>query len=59
MGYYMVDEKFQMKTYEDHISVIDTETGRELHLNDKWHVKQLIGLLNDWRNIIKDKWGVK
>ncbi len=55
----MVDEKFQMKTYEDHISIIDTETGRELNLNDKWHVKQLIGLLNDWRNIIKDKWGVK
>lgn len=55
----MADEKFQMKINEDHISIIDTETGRKLDLNNKYHVKQLIRLLNDWRNIIMDKWGLK
>lgn len=55
----MDDDKFQMKVNEDYISIIDVETGRQLDLNNKWHVKQLIKLLNDWRLIIKDKWRIK
>ena len=55
----MSDEKFQMKMHDDHISIIDVETGRQLDMNNKWHVKQLIDLLNDWRLIIKDKWRIK
>ena len=57
----MADEKFKI-TYNkttNVYSIIDTETGRILDLNNKYHVKQLVDLLNDWRLIIKDKWGLK
>lgn len=57
----MVDEKFKI-TYNKTTNVygiIDTETGRILELDNKYHVKQLVDLLNDWRLIIKDKWGLK
>ena len=53
----MVDkEKFKILTNDGYYSVIDTETGRQLDLNNKYHVKQLITLLNDWCLIIQDKW---
>ena len=55
----MDEDKFQMKVREDYISIIDVETGRQLDLNNRWHVKQLINLLNDWHNILKNKWGFK
>ena len=41
----MVDkEKFKILTNDGYYSVIDTETGRQLDLNNKYHVKQLITL---------------
>ena len=37
----MVDkEKFKILTNDGYYSVIDTETGRQLDLNNKYHVKQ-------------------
>ncbi|WP_405285920.1 hypothetical protein [Methanobrevibacter sp.] len=57
----MSDEKFKI-TYNktrNVYSIIDTETGRILDLDNKYHVKQLVTLLNDWRLIIKDKWKIK
>ena len=51
----MVDEKFQMKTYEDHISIIDTETGRELNLNDKiYSDKYLLSEISKAKNEMMD-----
>lgn len=52
------EDKFQIKVEKDHIIVVDVETGRQLNMNDKYHVKQLVNLLNDWHKIILDKWGL-
>ena len=56
----MADEKFKISYNKNTgvYSIVDTETGRILDLNNKYHVKQLVTLLNDWRLIIKDKWRV-
>lgn len=54
------DEKFKISYNNNNgvYSIIDVETGRKLDLNNKYHVKQLVTLLNDWCLIIKDKWRV-
>lgn len=51
-------EKFSVKVTYDKIYVKDNTTGKRLDLTDKYQVKQLVNLLNDYYNIIKDKWGI-
>ena len=51
-------EKFSVKVTHDKIYVKDNTTGKRLDLTDKYQVKQLVKLLNDYYNIIKDKWGI-
>ena len=55
------DDKFQVAYNKKTgvYSIIDTETGHILDLDNKYHVKQLVTLLNDWRLIIMDKWRIK
>ena len=55
----MDEDKFQIRVEKDRVIVVDVETGRQLDMNDKYHVKQLVTLLNDWHKIILDKWGLK
>ncbi|MBQ6219953.1 MAG: hypothetical protein IJH63_00710 [Methanobrevibacter sp.] len=51
-------EKFELRVKDEKIFVKDNETGRVLDLNNKYHAKQLITLLNDYYNIVKNKWGL-
>ena len=43
----MVDkEKFKILTNDGYYSVIDTETGSQLDLNNKYHVKIIVTVRN-------------
>ena len=50
--------KFKIITTENGYMIQDTKTKKELDLNNYEDVKQLNELLNDWYNIITDKWGL-
>lgn len=51
--------KFEVGFEDDKIIIIDTETGKILDMTDKYQVKQLVNILNDYHQIILDKWGLK
>ena len=54
-----MDFKFKMiETEEEGYLIVDIKTGNKLNLSCKKDVQQLTTLLNDWHNIITDKWGL-
>ena len=46
-----------LKSEEGYL-IVDIKTGKKLNLTRKEDVQQLTSLLNDWHNIITDKWGL-
>lgn len=47
-----------LENKEGEYKIVDIKTGHELNLTCKEDVRQLTSLLNDWHNIIMDKWGL-
>lgn len=52
-------DKFAIRITKDSMYIIDTETGREINLHDKYEAQRLCNLLNDMYNTIKTGWGYK